>query len=58
MREVCVIGTGLVAFGKYPSKTLAEIGWPAVKEAIVDSGVAPKSIQKKLSNNKDASATI
>jgi len=44
MREVCVIGTGLVAFGKYPSKTLAEIGWPAVKEAIVDSGVAPKSI--------------
>ena len=44
MREVCVIGTGLVAFGKYPSKTLAEIGWPAVKEAIVDSGVVPKSI--------------
>lgn len=44
MREVCVIGTGLVAFGKYPNKTLAEIGWPAVKEAIVESGVPPKSI--------------
>ena len=44
MREVCVIGTGLIPFGKYPEKTLAEIGWPAVKEAIVESGVPPKSI--------------
>lgn len=44
MREVCVIGTGLIPFGKYPEKTLAEIGWPAVKEAIVESGVPTKSI--------------
>jgi acetyl-CoA acetyltransferase len=44
MREVCVIGTGLIPFGKYPDKTLAEIGWPAVKEAIVESGIPPKSI--------------
>lgn len=44
MREVCVIGTGLVPFGKYPDKTLAEIGWPAVKEAILESGIPPKSI--------------
>lgn len=44
MREVCVIGTGLIPFGKYPDKTLAEIGWPAAKEAIVESGIPPKSI--------------
>jgi acetyl-CoA acetyltransferase len=44
MREVCVIGTGLVPFGKYPDQTLAEIGWPAVREAIVESGIPPKSI--------------
>jgi acetyl-CoA acetyltransferase len=44
MREVCVIGTGMIPFGKYPDKTLAEIGWPAVKEAIVESGIPPKSI--------------
>jgi benzoylsuccinyl-CoA thiolase BbsB subunit len=44
MREVCVIGTGLIPFGKYSDKTLAEIGWPAVKEAIVESGLPPKSI--------------
>ena len=44
MRDVCVIGTGMIPFGKYPDKTLAEIGWPAVKEAIVESGVPHKSI--------------
>jgi benzoylsuccinyl-CoA thiolase BbsB subunit len=44
MRDVCVIGTGLVPFGKYPDKTLAEIGWPAVKEAILESGIPPKQI--------------
>jgi acetyl-CoA acetyltransferase len=44
MREVCVIGTGMIPFGKYPDKTLAEIGWPAAKEAIVESGIPPKSI--------------
>jgi acetyl-CoA acetyltransferase len=44
MREVCVVGTGMIPFGKYPEKTLADIGWPAVKEAIVESGIAPKSI--------------
>ena len=45
MRDVFVIGTGLIPFGKYPDKTLAEIGWPAVKEAIVESGLPPKSIE-------------
>jgi acetyl-CoA acetyltransferase len=44
MRDVCVVGTGLIPFGKYPEKTLAELGWPAVKEAIIESGLPPKSI--------------
>jgi len=44
LREVCVVGTGLIPFGKYPDKTLAEIGWPAVKEAISESGLSPKQI--------------
>jgi acetyl-CoA acetyltransferase len=44
MRDVCVIGTGMIPFGKYPDKTLAEIGWPAGKEAIIESGVPHKSI--------------
>ncbi len=45
MREVCVIGTGLVPFGKYPDKTLAEIGWPAVKQALLEAGLPPRSIE-------------
>ncbi len=44
MRDVYVIGTGLIPFGKYPEKTLAEIGWPAAKEAIVESGIQPRSL--------------
>lgn len=45
MREVCVIGTGLIPFGKYPDKTLAEIGWPAVKQALLEAEVSPKAIE-------------
>ena len=44
MREVCVVGTGLIPFGKYPEKTLAEIGWPAVKQALLESELPPRSI--------------
>lgn len=44
LREVCVVGTGLVPFGKQPDKTLAEIAWPAVREAILESEIPPKQI--------------
>jgi benzoylsuccinyl-CoA thiolase BbsB subunit len=44
MREVCVVGTGMIPFGKYPDKTLADISWPAVKEALVEAGLPPKTI--------------
>ena len=45
MRDVAVIGAGMVPFGKYPEKTLAEIAWPAVKQAIDDSGVKKAEIE-------------
>ena len=45
MREVSVIGVGMVPFAKYRDKTLAEIGWPAVKSAIEDAGVEKKDIE-------------
>jgi len=44
MREVAIVGTGLVPFGKYPEKTLADIAWPAVKQAIQDSGIKKNDI--------------
>jgi acetyl-CoA acetyltransferase len=45
MREVTVIGTGLIPFGKYPAKSLADLGWPAVKAAIIDAGIEPRKIE-------------
>lgn len=45
MRKVSVIGTGLVKFGKYPDVSLADIGWPAVRQAMQDAGVEPKDLQ-------------
>jgi len=44
MREVAIIGAGLVPFGKYPEKTLADIAWPAVKQAVQDSGIKKNEI--------------
>lgn len=45
MREVSIIGAGLVPFGKYPEKTLADIAWPAVKQAIEESGLKKTEIE-------------
>ena len=45
MREVSVIGVGMVPFAKYREKSLAEIGWPAVKAAIEDAGVEKRDIE-------------
>lgn len=45
MRDVAILGAGMVPFGKYPEKTLAEIAWPAVKSAIADSNVPKKDIE-------------
>ncbi|MBM3485118.1 MAG: thiolase family protein [Alphaproteobacteria bacterium] len=45
MREVSVVGVGMVPFGKYRDKTLADIAWPAVKHAIQDAGVQKKDIE-------------
>ena len=45
MAEVCVIGVGLTPFAKYRDRSLAEIGWPAVKQAIEDAGIEKRDIE-------------
>ena len=45
MRGVSIIGVGMIPFGKYPDRSLADLGWPAVKAALADSGVPAKRIQ-------------
>jgi acetyl-CoA acetyltransferase len=45
MRGVSVIGVGMIPFGKYPDRSLADLGWPAVKAAITDANIDPKRIE-------------
>ena len=44
MRDVSVVGVGMVPFAKYRDRTLAEIAWPAVKAAMSDAGAAKSDI--------------
>jgi acetyl-CoA acetyltransferase len=45
MRGVSVVGVGMIPFGKYPDRTLADLGWPAVKAALADGGIPPGKIE-------------
>lgn len=45
MREVAVIGVGQSTFGKFPQKTVIELGREAVVTALKNAGVSPKDIQ-------------
>lgn len=42
---VSVIGAGMVPFGKFPERSLADLAWPAVKQALNDAGVDPRRVQ-------------
>jgi len=45
MRKVSVIGAGMVRFGKYPSISLHELAWPAVKAALGEAELGREAIQ-------------
>jgi benzoylsuccinyl-CoA thiolase BbsB subunit len=45
MRQVAVIGVGQSTFGKFPQKTVIELGREAVVAALKDAGISPKDIQ-------------
>ena len=44
MRDVSVIGVGMVPFAKYRDKHLSDIAWPAVKQAVEDAGIRKSEI--------------
>ena len=44
MSNVYVIGTGMIPFGKFPDRTLADIGWPSLREALHEATVEPGSL--------------
>ncbi len=45
MRDVCVIGVGMTRFGKFPQKSILELGREACLEAIKDAGVPAQKIE-------------
>jgi benzoylsuccinyl-CoA thiolase BbsB subunit len=58
MKGVSVIGVGMIPFGKYPDKTITDIGWPAVKAAIKDAGIEGKRIEAAYSGTARGGAMI
>lgn len=51
MREVAVIGAGMIKFGKYPDYPTARMGGDAVHKALQHAGVARRSIQAAYLGN-------
>lgn len=45
MREVRVIGTGMVRFGRFPEAGIADLAQPAILQALGDAGVTRAQVQ-------------
>ena len=45
MRKVAVIGASMGRIGRYPELMFQDLGWPAVKGAIEDAGLARNQIE-------------
>ena len=45
MREVCIVGVGLHKFGRFPDKSVEEMGQEAILAALDDAGAEFKDIQ-------------
>ena len=45
MRNVYVLGTGMIKFGRYPTKTVPELGGEAAILALKDAGVSIKDVE-------------
>jgi acetyl-CoA acyltransferase len=51
MRNVYVLGTGMIKFGRYPEKTVPELGAEAALIALKDAGVTIKDVELFASGN-------
>ena len=50
-RDVCIVGTGMTHFGKFPDKSLRDLAREATWAAMDDAGVGPKHIQAVYCGN-------
>jgi acetyl-CoA acetyltransferase len=51
MRNVYVLGTGMIKFGRYPDKSVPELGAEAALIALKDAGVTIKDVEMFASGN-------
>src|SRR5207248_5944353 len=51
MRDVAIIGVGMIKFGRYPEKTVPELAGQAALLALKDAGVDMKDIELLASGN-------
>ncbi|MBV8773437.1 MAG: thiolase family protein [Deltaproteobacteria bacterium] len=51
MRNVYVLGTGMIKFGRYPEKTVPELGGDAALIALKDAGINIKDVELFASGN-------
>src|ERR1700757_2974093 len=45
MRNVYVLGTGMIKFGRYPEKSVPELGGNAALIALKDAGISMKDVE-------------
>ncbi len=51
MRDVYVVGVGMIKFGRYPEMDIGELGGQAVHLALKDAGLSIKDVQMVASGN-------
>lgn len=51
MREVAIIGVGMTKFGKFPDKSIKDLGQEAIWKSIHDTDINPKQIQAAYVGN-------
>src|ERR1700680_3720023 len=51
MRNVYVLGTGMIKFGRYPDKSVPELGSDAALIALKDAGVSIQDVEFFASGN-------
>jgi benzoylsuccinyl-CoA thiolase BbsB subunit len=56
MTGVSVVGVGMIPFGKYAQTNIVDLGWPAVKAALKDAGIAGKRIEAVYSGTSRGGA--
>jgi len=51
MRDVAIVGVGMIKFGRYPEKGVAQLGGEAILLALKDAGISMKDVQLLVAGN-------